>query len=74
MTDEEKKAKRKQNLKKGSDILSAAAGIVDKLKDPGLSGFTPSATPVRSGASTGAKTVDPWRSFKSENGQVNDND
>jgi hypothetical protein len=58
---------------KASKILDAAIGLTDKLSDKGLN-FTPSATPVRSGASTGAKTIDPWRAFKSENGQVNDND
>ena len=58
---------------KASKILDAAIGLTDKLSDKGLN-FTPSATPVRSGASNGAKTIDPWRAFKSENGQVNDND
>ena len=55
--------------------------LADVAKQMGSSGtaFTPSASQVRSGASKGAKTIDPWRSFKTENAAltvsgINDND
>ena len=58
--------------KKYGTALSGAGKAISDLKDTGL-GYTPSATNVRSGASTGATTVDPWRSFTTESGSVNDN-
>ena len=53
--------------------LTSAGDAVSKLADPGLN-YSPSASSVRSGASNGATTIDPWRSFSTESGSVNDND
>ena len=55
-----------------SSALASAADLAGQMKDPGL-GVSPERTKVRSGASTGAKTTDPWRSFTTESGSVNDN-
>ena len=82
------KTKPKQNGKKNgnggnkagkiSSALSQAAELAANLADKGLTGYSPSATPVRSGASTGAQTIDPWRSFTTKSvrdgGKGDDND
>ena len=53
-------------------LLDGAGKAASALSDKGLS-LNQSASSVRSGASTGAKTTDPWRSFTTESGSVNDN-
>jgi len=60
----------------GKDWSGALTGLgeaVNQLADKGLD-YKPSATSVRSGASKGATTIDPWRSFTTESGSANDND
>ena len=63
---------RKEAFEKASAILDGAGKAASALSDKGLS-LNQSASSVRSGASTGAKTTDPWRSFTTESGSVNDN-
>ena len=63
---------RKQAFEKAATILDGAGKAASALSDKGLS-LNQSASSVRSGASTGAKTTDPWRSFTTESGSVNDN-
>ena len=57
---------------KWGKALSGAGEAVSSMADKGLD-YKPSATSVRSGASKGAITTDPWRSFTTESGSVNDN-
>ena len=64
--------KSKVDLGKVGTALTGAGKAISDLKDTGL-GYSPSATNVRSGASKGATTIDPWRSFTTESGSANDN-
>ncbi len=61
----DKAAKRKANLKKAATIVSGLSDLAGHLKDPGLD-YTPSATPVRSGASKGASYIGSFDEYNTE--------
>ena len=60
-----KAAKRKANLQKAATITSGLSDLAGHLKDKGLD-YTPSATPVRSGASKGAAYIGSFDEYNTE--------
>ena len=60
-----KAEKRQENFKKAATIVSGLSDLAGHLKDPGLS-YTPSATPVRSGASKGASYIGSFDEYNTE--------
>ena len=60
---------RKAEIRESLETLSNVTSQMGK----GGGAHTPSASNVRSGASHGAKAIDPWRSFSTESGSPNDN-
>ena len=67
-TDNDKKDTLENIGKALNQLSSTAAKFGGKGSDLDIS-----ATNVRSGASHGAKSIDPWRSFSTESGSPNDN-
>ena len=57
--------KRKANLTKAATITSGLSDLAGHLKDKGLD-YTPSATPVRSGASKGASYIGSFDEYNTE--------
>ena len=66
------KTSNKASLEDVSSALNQLSSTADKLGGTGTD-LNVTATNVRSGASHGAKAIDPWRSFSTESGSPNDN-